>query len=113
MRIHGSPARQSYADGKPWIPASASATTARCLPIALLWPSASAGADGARAASPGISDGIGYGALQYLGDFANLGHEVVELLGEERLIAIAERAVGIRVDLDDETVRSDRNRSAR
>src|SRR5271165_2278174 len=98
MRIRGSPARQSYADGKPWIPASAAE---RRLSIALVWPSVSGGANRSGAASCGIGDGISDRALQYPGNFAYFGHEVVELLGEQRLLAIAEGPVGIGVDFDD------------
>src|SRR5271166_3167356 len=110
MRIRDSPARQSYADGKPSSSASAPEAMGRRPSRALLWPSASAGADGTGTASPGVGDGISDSALQYSGDFAYLSHEVVELLGEERLFAIAEGAVGIRVDFDDETVSPNRNR---
>src|SRR5271157_285504 len=93
-------------------------TTARQRSSDLPWASASGGRSSARkdragTAGPGIGDRIGDSALQHFRNFAYLGHEVIELLGEQRLLAIAERAVGIGVDFDDETVSPDGNRGAR
>src|SRR5271165_6078162 len=60
-----------------------------------------------------VGDRISDSTLQYLGDLPDFGHKLVELLRVKRLLAVAESAVGIRMNLDDETVCANGNSSPR
>src|ERR1035441_4838038 len=60
-----------------------------------------------------VGDWIGNRSSQDLGNLANLIHEVVELVRIERLVAVAERVVGIVMYLDDEAIGPHSDSSAR
>src|SRR5271165_6078161 len=60
-----------------------------------------------------VGDRISDSTLQYLGDLPDFGHKLVELLRVKRLLAVAESAVGIRMNRDDETVCANGNSSPR
>src|ERR1039458_3131060 len=60
-----------------------------------------------------VGDRIGNRTSQDLRNLANLIHEVVELVRIERLVAVAERVVGIVMYLDDEAIGPHSDSSAR
>src|SRR5580693_4942670 len=76
---------------------------------ALSLPSASSSgssACGGRSCSPGsgIGHGLGNRASENVGDLTYLDHELIELLGVERLFAVAECAIGIGMHFDDQPI---------
>ena len=52
-------------------------------------------------------------AAKHRRDLPHLVHQLIELLGIERLLAVAERPVGIGMHFDDQAIGADRNRRAR
>ncbi len=82
----------------------------------------SSSADGSRSradrtplagADSGVGNRRGDGTAEHIRDLPHLDHQLVELIGIERLLAIAKGAIGIGMNFDDQAISAHRNRGAR